>query len=384
MSKLIDISNFKIINTDGFARRGKFVLKNGIVDTPVFMPVGTYGTIKAIEQRELFEMDCSIILGNAFHLWLRPGLNTIIAHNGLNNFMGWNRPIITDSGGFQIFSLNSLCKITEDGAQFKSPINGDNLFLSPEISIQIQKILNSDIIMQLDSCCPYLINKIPVSYKIAKKSMSISIKWAKRSINEFYATKNNLNKLFCIIQGGMYKDLREESLSILKNMDFHGFAIGGLSVGEPKESMISILNDLAPNLPFNKPHYLMGVGTPEDIVMAVSFGIDMFDCVLPTRNARNGKIFTRFGDIKIRNSHHRNSLIPIDENCGCYTCCNFTRSYLHHLHRSKEILGAQLSTIHNLYYYLELMKDIRESIENSMFEKFCKKFYENRSCKSNK
>jgi queuine tRNA-ribosyltransferase len=334
--------------------------------------------VKAVQPRELEEMHAQIILGNTFHLWLRPGLETIEAHGGLHGFMGWKKPILTDSGGFQVFSLGDLRKITEDGVTFASPINGDKLFLSPEVSMQVQKVLNSDIVMQFDECTPYATNNVPTSHKDAADSMRMSMRWAQRSIDEFRRL-GNPNALFGIVQGGMFEDLRDESLAGLAEMDFHGLAIGGLSVGEPKEDMMRVLNHIGPKLPADKPHYLMGVGTPEDLVAGVAAGVDMFDCVMPTRNARNGWLFTRFGDIKIRNATHRNSLRPLDEQCGCYTCRNFTRGYLHHLHRVGEILGAQLNTIHNLHYYLELMQEMRDAIDAKMFEPFRKRFHENRA-----
>ncbi|MEW9583066.1 tRNA guanosine(34) transglycosylase Tgt [Paraburkholderia sp. DGU8] len=369
---------FELLGTDGQARRGRITLTHGAVETPIFMPVGTYGTVKAVQPRELEEMHAQIILGNTFHLWLRPGLETIEAHGGLHGFMGWKKPILTDSGGFQVFSLGELRKITEDGVTFASPINGDKLFLSPEVSMQIQKVLNSDIVMQFDECTPYATNNVPTSHQDAADSMRMSMRWAQRSIDEFRRL-GNPNALFGIVQGGMFEDLREESLAGLAQKDFHGLAIGGLSVGEPKEDMMRVLNHIGPKLPADKPHYLMGVGTPEDLVAGVAAGVDMFDCVMPTRNARNGWLFTRFGDIKIRNAAHRNSLRPLDEQCGCYTCRNFTRGYLHHLHRVGEILGAQLNTIHNLHYYLELMQEIRDAIDAKMFEPFRKRFHENRA-----
>jgi queuine tRNA-ribosyltransferase len=370
--------NFELLGVDGLARRGRVSLNHGAVETPIFMPVGTYGTVKAVQPRELEEMHAQIILGNTFHLWLRPGLETIEAHGGLHGFMGWKKPILTDSGGFQVFSLGDLRKITEDGVTFASPINGDKLFLSPEVSMQIQKVLNSDIVMQFDECTPYATNNVPTSHKEAADSMRMSMRWAQRSIDEFRKL-GNPNALFGIVQGGMFEDLRDESLAGLAEKDFHGLAIGGLSVGEPKEDMMRVLNHIGPKLPANKPHYLMGVGTPEDLVAGVAAGIDMFDCVMPTRNARNGWLFTRFGDVKIRNAAHKNSLRPLDEQCGCYTCRNFTRGYLHHLHRVGEILGAQLNTIHNLHYYLELMQEIRDAIDAKMFEPFRKRFHENRA-----
>jgi queuine tRNA-ribosyltransferase len=369
---------FELLGTDGLARRGRVTLNHGVVETPIFMPVGTYGTVKAVQPRELEEMHAQIILGNTFHLWLRPGLETIEAHGGLHGFMAWNKPILTDSGGFQVFSLGDLRKITEDGVTFASPINGDRLFLSPEVSMQIQKVLNSDIVMQFDECTPYATNNIPTSHKEAAESMRMSMRWAQRSIDEFQRL-GNPNALFGIVQGGMFEDLRDESLAGLAEKNFHGLAIGGLSVGEPKEDMMRILNHIGPKLPANKPHYLMGVGTPEDLVAGVAAGVDMFDCVMPTRNARNGWLFTRFGDIKIRNATHKNSLRPLDEQCGCYTCRNFTRGYLHHLHRVGEILGAQLNTIHNLHYYLELMQEMRDAIGAKLFDAFRKCFHEDRA-----
>ncbi|MBW0449853.1 tRNA guanosine(34) transglycosylase Tgt [Paraburkholderia phenoliruptrix] len=369
---------FELLGTDGLARRGRVTLNHGVVETPIFMPVGTYGTVKAVQPRELEEMHAQIILGNTFHLWLRPGLETIAAHGGLHGFMGWKKPILTDSGGFQVFSLGELRKITEDGVTFASPINGDKLFLSPEVSMQIQKVLNSDIVMQFDECTPYATNNVPTSRQEAADSMRMSMRWAQRSIDEFRRL-GNPSALFGIVQGGMFEDLRDESLAGLAEKDFHGLAIGGLSVGEPKEDMMRVLNHIGPKLPANKPHYLMGVGTPEDLVAGVAAGVDMFDCVMPTRNARNGWLFTRFGDIKIRNATHKNSRRPLDEQCGCYTCRNFTRGYLHHLHRVGEILGAQLNTIHNLHYYLELMQEMRDAIDAKMFEAFRKRFHENRA-----
>jgi queuine tRNA-ribosyltransferase len=369
---------FDLLKTDGLARRGRLTLNHGVVETPIFMPVGTYGTVKAIQPRELEEIRAQIILGNTFHLWLRPGLETVAAHGGLHGFMGWKRPILTDSGGFQVFSLGDLRKITEDGVTFASPINGDKLFLSPEVSLQIQKVLNSDIVMQFDECTPYATNGVPTTRDEAAASMRMSMRWARRSIDEFNRLSNP-NALFGIVQGGMFEDLRDESLAGLAEMDFHGLAIGGLSVGEPKEDMMRVLEHVAPRLPAHKPHYLMGVGTPEDLVAGVAVGVDMFDCVMPTRNARNGWLFTRFGDIKIRNATHKSSLRPLDEQCGCYTCRHFTRGYLHHLHRVGEILGAQLNTIHNLHYYLELMQEMRDAIDGGNFTAFRKQFHENRA-----
>ncbi|WP_029048968.1 tRNA guanosine(34) transglycosylase Tgt [Cupriavidus sp. amp6] len=370
--------NFELITTDGNARRGRVTLNHGVVETPIFMPVGTYGSVKAMSPLELNEIGAHIILGNTFHLWLRPGLDVVNAHGGLHKFIGWDKPILTDSGGFQVFSLGDLRKITEDGVTFASPVNGDKLFLSPEISMQIQRTLNSDIVMQFDECTPYEIDGRPATHEEAAKSMRMSLRWAKRSRDEFERLANP-NALFGIVQGGMYEDLRDESLAGLSELDFHGFAIGGLSVGEPKEDMMRVLEHVAPRLPANKPHYLMGVGTPEDLVAGVAAGVDMFDCVMPTRNARNGWLFTRYGDVKIKNAAHRSDPRPLDENCACYTCRNFSRAYLHHLHRVGEILGARLNTIHNLHYYLQLMREVRESIELHRFADFRRQFAADRA-----
>jgi len=370
--------NFELLTTDGNARRGRVTLNHGVVETPIFMPVGTYGSVKAMSPLELNEIGAEIILGNTFHLWLRPGLDVVNAHEGLHRFIGWDKPILTDSGGFQVFSLGDLRKITEDGVTFASPVNGDKLFLSPEISMQIQRTLNSDIVMQFDECTPYEIEGRPATHEEAAKSMRMSLRWAKRSRDEFERLANP-NALFGIVQGGMFEDLRDESLAGLSELDFHGFAIGGLSVGEPKEDMMRVLEHVAPRLPANKPHYLMGVGTPEDLVAGVAAGVDMFDCVMPTRNARNGWLFTRFGDVKIKNAAHRNDPRPLDESCACYTCRNFSRAYLHHLHRVGEILGARLNTIHNLHYYLQLMREVRESIEQHRFSDFRRQFASDRA-----
>ena len=370
--------NFELLTTDGNARRGRVTLNHGVVETPIFMPVGTYGSVKAMSPLELNEIGAEIILGNTFHLWLRPGLDVVNAHEGLHRFIGWDKPILTDSGGFQVFSLGDLRKITEDGVTFASPVNGDKLFLSPEISMQIQRTLNSDIVMQFDECTPYEIEGRPATHEEAAKSMRMSLRWAKRSRDEFERLANP-KALFGIVQGGMFEDLRDESLAGLSELDFHGFAIGGLSVGEPKEDMMRVLEHVASRLPANKPHYLMGVGTPEDLVAGVAAGVDMFDCVMPTRNARNGWLFTRFGDVKIKNAAHRNDPRPLDESCACYTCSNFSRAYLHHLHRVGEILGARLNTIHNLHYYLQLMREVRESIEQHRFSDFRRQFASDRA-----
>ncbi len=346
---------FDLLATAGAARRGRLTLAHGTVETPVFMPVGTYGTVKAMSPLELNEIGAEIVLGNTFHLWLRPGTDVIEKHGGLHRFMGWNKPILTDSGGFQVWSLGALRKISEEGVRFQSPVNGDKLMLTPEESMRIQRVLNADIVMIFDECTPY-----PAEEKAAAESMRLSLRWAARSKS---AHDGNLNALFGIVQGGMYESLRTESARGLQDIGFDGYAIGGLSVGEPKDDMLRVLAHTAPALPPDKPRYLMGVGTPEDIVHAVLHGIDMFDCVLPTRNARNGWLFTRYGDVKIRNAKHRDDVSPLDATCACYTCQNFTRGYLHHLQRVNEILGARLNTIHNLFYYQTLMAELRTSIE---------------------
>jgi queuine tRNA-ribosyltransferase len=362
---------FELIATDGASRRGVLSLAHGTVQTPVFMPVGTYGTVKAMTPDELREVGAQIVLGNTFHLWLRPGLEVIGAHGGLRRFMGWDGPILTDSGGFQVFSLDKLRKISEQGVKFASPINGDKLFLTPEESMRIQRILNADVAMIFDECTPY-----PAERRQAADSMQLSLRWAARSKQ---AHDDNSNALFGIVQGGMYEDLRDTSLAELVNIGFDGYAIGGLSVGEPKSDMLRILAHTAPRLPRDKPRYLMGVGTPEDIVQAVQHGIDMFDCVMPTRNARHGILFTRFGDLRIRNAGYRNDTGPVDENCGCHTCRHFTRAYLHHLMHCGEILGARLATLHNLYYYQQLMAEIRLAIENGTLSSFVSRFGEERA-----
>ncbi len=369
---------FTLKKTSGKARRGEMKLNHGVVQTPIFMPVGTYGTVKAMAPDELNEIGSQIILGNTFHLWLRPGLDVIEKHGGLHRFMGWDKPILTDSGGFQVFSLKGLRKITEEGVKFASPINGDKLFLTPEVSMQIQKVLNSDIVMVFDECTPYKINDRPATEAEAAKSMRMSLRWAKRSKDEFERL-GNPNALFGIVQGGMYEHLREESLQGLKEIGFHGYAIGGLSVGEPKEEMHRIMDKIVWQLPEDKPRYLMGVGTPEDLVEGVSQGIDMFDCVMPTRNARNGWLFTRYGDIKIRNSKYKDDLRPLDPTCDCYACKHFTRAYLHHLQKVNEILGARLNTIHNLHYYLHLMQEMRDALDEDRFEQWREEFYKNRA-----
>jgi queuine tRNA-ribosyltransferase len=360
------------------ARRGRLKLNHGTIETPIFMPVGTYGSVKAMAPNELKEVGSQIILGNTFHLWLRPGTQVMDKFGGLHGFMGWDKPILTDSGGFQVFSLGAMRKITEEGVKFASPIDGSRQFLSPEISMQIQRSLNSDIVMQFDECTPYEIDGRPATAEEAAKSMRMSLRWAQRSMNEFNKGENP-NALFGIVQGGMYERLRDESLAGLEEIGFPGLAIGGLSVGEPKEDMMRVLQHVGPRLPEHKPHYLMGVGTPEDLVDGVANGVDMFDCVMPTRNARNGWLFTRFGDLKIKNARYKDDQAPLDETCSCYCCKNFSRAYLHHLHRSKEILGARLNTIHNLHYYLNLMQEIRDAIDADRFNEFRVQFNADRA-----
>lgn len=359
---------FELLTTDGGARRGRLTLAHGTVETPVFMPVGTYGTVKAMTPAMLADIGAQICLGNTFHLWLRPGLDIVAAHQGLHRFMAWDKPILTDSGGFQVFSLGALRKITEEGVKFASPIDGAKLFLTPEISMQIQTVLNSDIVMIFDECTPY-----PATRDEAAKSMRLSQRWAKRSRDEFDRL-GNTNALFGIVQGGMYEDLRDQSQGALEDIGFHGFAIGGLSVGEPKDDMARILAHTAPRLPQGKPRYLMGVGTPENIVDGVIAGIDMFDCVMPTRNARNGWLFTRYGDIKIKNAVHKADTRPLDPSCDCYTCRNFSRAYLHHLHRTGEILGSMLNTVHNLRYYQTLTAELRDSIAAGELDAYVRRF----------
>ncbi len=362
---------FQVLATSGQARRGSLALAHGIVETPVFMPVGTYGTVKAMAPDELVTLGAQIVLGNTFHLWLRPGLEVITAHGGLHRFMGWERPILTDSGGFQVYSLGALRKVQDDGVAFASPVNGDRLFLTPELSMHIQRTLDSDVVMAFDECTGW-----PVTRDEAARSMELSMRWAARSKA---AHAGNHNALFGIVQGGMHEDLRDASLAALTGIGFDGYAIGGLSVGEPKEEMLRVLEHIGPRLPAERPRYLMGVGTPEDIVAGVLAGIDMFDCVLPTRNARNGWLFTRFGDLKIRNARHRTDTGPLDATCGCYTCGNFSRGYLHHLQRVNEILGARLATIHNLHYYLWLTAGMREAIADGSLPAWAAQFRSDRS-----
>ena len=358
---------FDIDTSCGKARRGRLHFPRGIVETPAFMPVGTYGTVKGMTPQALVATGAQMILGNTFHLWLRPGTEVIEEHGGLHDFMQWSGPILTDSGGFQVFSLGKLRKITEKGVTFQSPVNGNKVFMGPEESIKIQHTLGADVVMIFDECTPY-----PASEQEARTSMELSLRWARRSLD---AHGNHPSALFGIVQGGMYEHLRDESLAALESMGFDGYAIGGLSVGEPKQDMIRILDHAAHQLPRGKPRYLMGVGKPEDIVEAVLRGIDMFDCVMPTRNARNGHLFTSKGVIKIRNAKYRHDTAPLDEDCDCYTCKNFSRSYLHHLDKCGEILGAQLNTIHNLHYYQSLMSDLRQAIVESRLDDYVEMFY---------
>ena len=358
---------FKVSSTSGKARRGELSFPRGKVQTPAFMPVGTYGTVKGMLPRDIKEIGAEIILGNTFHLMLRPGTEVVKNHGDLHDFIQWQGPILTDSGGFQVFSLGDMRKISEKGVEFKSPIDGSPVFIDPEKSMQVQRDLGSDVVMIFDECTPY-----PATEKQANDSMQLSLRWAERSKK---AHGDNPSALFGIVQGGMYETLRDESMAGLEEIGFDGYAIGGLSVGEPKEDMIRILEHLGDNMPADKPRYLMGVGKPADLVEAVLRGIDMFDCVMPTRNARNGHLFTSTGVIKIRNAVHRGDTSPLDAECDCYTCQNFTRGYLHHLDKCGEILGAQLNTIHNLRYYQNLMQGLRDAIENDNLDAFVDEFY---------
>ena len=377
------------------ARRGRLTLNHGVVETPIFMPVGTYGTVKGVMPRSLHEMGAQIILGNTFHLWMRPGTEVMQSFGGLHQFEKWDKPILTDSGGFQVWSLGTMRKITEQGVHFSSPVNGDKLFMSPEVSMQIQTTLNSDIVMQLDECTPYYQGDKSAGHitteREARTSMEMSLRWAKRSQDEF-ARLNNPNALFGIVQGGMFESLREESLAALVAMDFPGYAVGGVSVGEPKDEMLRIMAHTPHLLPAHKPRYLMGVGTPEDLVQGVADGVDMFDCVMPTRNARNGTIFTRYGDLKLRNARHKTDHQPIDTTCTCYACAGtsgvswdnggregFSRAYLHHLDRCGEMLGPMLATVHNLHYYLNLMTEVRAALDAGTFAAFRARFKEERA-----
>jgi len=358
---------FELDGTDGLARRGRLHFPRGVVETPTFMPVGTYGTVKGILPRDIEATGAQIVLGNTFHLYLRPGTAVIRAHGDLHDFMRWQGPILTDSGGFQVFSLGEMRKITEEGVTFRSPIDGSKVFLSPEVAIQVQRELGSDVVMIFDECTPY-----PATWEQARDSMRLSLRWAERSKT---AHGDNPSALFGIVQGGMYEDLRSISLAGLREIGFDGYAIGGLSVGEPKADMLRVLNHLAPEMPVDKPRYLMGVGKPEDLVEGVLRGVDMFDCVMPTRNARNGHLFTRGGVVKIRNAVHRHDTGPLDPTCDCYTCSNFSRAYLHHLDKCGEMLGAQLNTIHNLHHYQTVMRELRQAIEQRRLGAYREEFY---------
>lgn len=362
---------FTLLNTDGLARSGQLHFQRGVVETPAFMPVGTYGTVKAMTPEELQNLGAHIILGNTFHLMLRPGIDVIKAHGDLHNFMHWQGPILTDSGGFQVFSLGKMRKISEKGVEFRSPIDGSLVFLDPERSMAVQRALGSDIVMIFDECTPY-----PATEQEARDSMELSLRWAVRSK---VAHADNPAALFGIVQGGMYSPLRHKSLQGLIEIGFDGYALGGLSVGEPKEEMLRVLDDVTALMPSDKPRYVMGVGTPQDLVEAVRRGVDMFDCVMPTRNARNGHLFVHSGEIRIRNAQYRDDTRPLDEQCGCYTCRYFSRAYLRHLDKCNEILGARLNTIHNLYYYQELMQGLRQAIRASTLDSFIRDFYAKRA-----
>lgn len=362
---------FELFQSDGHARRGRLTCDRGTVETPVFMPVGTYGTVKAMTPEELREVGAEIILGNTFHLMLRPGTEIIQAHGDLHEFMHWDGPILTDSGGFQVWSLGDLRKISEEGVRFNSPVDGHKVFLGPEESIAVQHALGSDIIMIFDECTPY-----PATEQQAQESMELSLRWAARCKQ---AHADHPAALFGIVQGGMYPQLREISLRGLTEIGFDGYAIGGLSVGEPKEEMLHILDNLVPHMPRDKPRYLMGVGTPEDLVEAVRRGVDMFDCVMPTRNARNGYLFTSTGMLRIRNSQFQFDTRPLDEACNCYTCRNYSRAYLRHLDKTGEILGSRLNTIHNLYYYQKVMRGLRDAIAQRNLNDFVEEFYARRA-----
>ncbi len=364
---------FELLGTDGAARRGRITVAHGAIDTPAFMPVGTYGAVKAMAPRELEEVGAQVILGNTFHLWLRPGVDTIRKFGGLHRFNGWTGPILTDSGGFQVWSLGALRRISEEGVRFASPIDGSPRFLTPEASMQIQQALDADVAMIFDECTPYETEGRPTTLDEAAASMRLSLRWARRSRDEFDRL-GNANALFGIVQGGMYESLRDESLGGLADIGFDGYAIGGLSVGEPKEDMLRVLGHTAPRLPAGRPRYLMGVGTPEDLVAGVATGIDMFDCVMPTRNARNGWLFTRFGDLKLRNARYRDDDRPVEPGCRCHACERFSRAYLHHLQKVNEILGARLATIHNLHFYLSLMARMRAAIRDGRFDAFAREF----------
>jgi queuine tRNA-ribosyltransferase len=387
---------FELLKTEGLARRGRLTLNHGVVETPVFMPVGTYGTVKGVMPQSLHDMGAQIILGNTFHLWMRPGLDVMKQFGGLHKFEQWHKPILTDSGGFQVWSLGEMRKITEEGVKFSSPVNGDKLFLTPEVSMQIQTVLNSDIVMQFDECTPYVSLDPKTKGQLtteaeARFSMELSLRWARRCKAELERLENP-NALFGIVQGGMFENLRDESMAALEELDLPGIAVGGVSVGEPKEDMLRLIRHIGPRLPAHKPHYLMGVGTPEDLIEGVQNGIDMFDCVMPTRNARNGHLFTRFGDLKIRNARHKSDEQPADTTCSCYTCAGksgvaydqggregFSRAYLHHLDRCGEMLGPMLTTVHNLHYYLNLMREVREALDRQSLSAYVRQFHADRA-----
>ena len=368
---------FDLLKTDGEARRGRLTLNHGVVETPVFMPVGTYGTVKGVAPQSLLDMGAQIILANTFHLWMRPGLDVVKQFGGLHRFEAWHKPMLTDSGGFQVWSLGGADgkgrKINEEGVRFSSPVNGDKLLLTPEVSMQIQTVLNSDIVMQFDECTPYDVAGVLTTEAQARASMELSRRWALRSRDEFQRLENS-NALFGIVQGGMFENLRAESAAALADMDLPGYAVGGVSVGEPKTEMLAIMAHTPRLLPAHKPRYLMGVGTPEDLLAGVAAGVDMFDCVMPTRNARNGHLFTRFGDLKIRNARHRSDQNPIDESCNCPCCKGFSRAYLHHLDRCGEMLGPMLASVHNLHYYVNLMADVRQALDEGRFGTFAGQF----------
>ena len=360
---------FNLLAQDGAARRGRLLFARGSVETPAFMPVGTYGTVKAMTPEDLEAIGAEIVLGNTFHLFLRPGLEVIRAHQGLHRFMHWRRPILTDSGGFQVWSLAEMRKITEEGAHFRSPVDGAAVFLSPEESMRIQRALASDVAMSFDECTPY-----PATEEEARTSMELSMRWALRGFREYYSSEPP-GTLFGIVQGGVHGGLRLESLAVLEEIGFAGLAIGGLAVGETEAEREGVLEALLPQMPLHKPRYLMGVGRPEDIVEAVRRGIDMFDCVMPTRHARNAHLFTRQGVVNIRNAVHNQDTAPIEEGCGCYTCRNYSRSYLRHLDKCGEILGSHLNTVHNLFFYQRLMRELRAAIEAGTFENYAREFY---------
>ncbi|MGH8111105.1 MAG: tRNA guanosine(34) transglycosylase Tgt [Rhodanobacteraceae bacterium] len=370
---------FELLATDGAARRGRITLPRGTIETPAFMPVGTYGSVKAMTPRDLREVGAEIILGNTFHLWLRPGLEVIAKFGGLHRFIGWNGPILTDSGGFQVFSLAERRKLTEEGVAFASPVDGSRVLLSPEESMRIQTVLDSDIVMAFDECTPYTVDGDPVGTEVVRESMELSLRWAARSRRAF-DERGNRNALFGIVQGGVHASLRARSVEGLFEIGFDGYALGGLAVGEPEAERNATLEVAAPRLPADKPRYLMGVGRPEDIVQAVKRGIDMFDCVMPTRHARNGFLFTRAGTLRIRNARYADDARPIEEGCACYACANgFSRAYLRHLDRCGEILGAQLATIHNLHHYLTLMRELRAAIATHALDAYVANFHSRRN-----